>query len=47
VPDGGEATYSFEGLELSHIPIPEFPVAAIALISAIAASLYILRRIKK
>jgi len=47
VPDGGEASYSFEGLELSHIPIPEFPVAAIALISAIAASLYILRRIKK
>jgi len=34
-------------LEESHIPIPEFPVAAIALISAIAASLYILRRIKK
>jgi hypothetical protein len=47
VPDGGEATYSFEGLELSRIPIPEFPVAAIALISALAASLYILRRIKK
>ncbi|MEM3727172.1 MAG: carboxypeptidase regulatory-like domain-containing protein, partial [Candidatus Bathyarchaeia archaeon] len=47
VPDGGEATYSFEGLELSHIPIPEFPTAAIALISALAASLYVLRRIKK
>jgi hypothetical protein len=47
VPDGGAASYSFEGLSLSHIPIPEFPVAAIALISALAASLYILRRIKK
>jgi len=34
-------------LEESHIPIPEFPTAAIALISALAASLYILRRIKK
>ncbi|MBS7656045.1 carboxypeptidase regulatory-like domain-containing protein, partial [Candidatus Bathyarchaeota archaeon] len=47
VPDGGAASYSFEGLEESHIPIPEFPAAAIALISALAASLYILRRIKK
>jgi len=34
-------------LEQSGIPIPEFPVAAVVLASALAASLFILRRRKK
>jgi hypothetical protein len=34
-------------LEQSQVPIPEFPVAAIVLASALAASLFILRRRKK
>jgi len=34
-------------LEQSGVPIPEFPVAAIVLASALAASLFILRRRKK
>jgi len=34
-------------LEQSQVPIPEFPVAAIVLASALAASLFILRRRRK
>jgi len=34
-------------LERSNIPIPEFPVAIIGLISALGASLYILRRTRR
>ena len=34
-------------LERSNIPIPEFPLAIIGLISALGASLYVLRRTKR
>ena len=43
----GAATAFNVFLEQSGVPIPEFPAAAIALASALAASLFILRRKKK
>jgi hypothetical protein len=46
VSDGAFSTFNVY-LEKSNIPIPEFPVAAIVLASALAASLFILRRKKK
>jgi len=46
VSDGAATQYNVF-LEQSGVPIPEFPVAAIVLASALAASLFILRRKKK
>ncbi|MEM2902860.1 MAG: hypothetical protein QXO32_09080, partial [Candidatus Bathyarchaeia archaeon] len=45
-PDGGTASYNFLNMERSGIAIPEFPTVAVALISAIGASLYVLKRRK-
>ena len=44
--DGATASFSVF-LEQSGVPIPEFPVAAIVLASALAASLFVLRRRRK
>jgi hypothetical protein len=43
-PDSGSAQYNFLNMERSNIPIPEFPTAIIAVLSALAASLYIFRK---
>jgi hypothetical protein len=46
VSDGAFSTFNVY-LERSNVPIPEFPAAATALASALAASLFILRRKRK
>ena len=46
VSDGAMGAFNVY-LEQSQVPIPEFPVAAIVLASALAASLFILRRRRK
>jgi hypothetical protein len=46
VSDGASGVFNVY-LEQSQVPIPEFPVAAIVLASALAASLFILRRKRK
>jgi hypothetical protein len=46
VSDGAFSTFNVY-LERSNVPIPEFPAAATALASALAASLFILRRRRK
>jgi hypothetical protein len=46
-PDGGSSVYNFLNMERSNIPIPEFPVAAIAAFGALAASLFIFRKARR
>jgi len=43
VSEGAVATFNVY-LEQSRIPIPEFPAGTLALASALAASLFVLRR---
>jgi len=46
-PDGGTASCNFLNMERSNIPVPEFPVAAIAAFVALAASLFVIRKAKR